>query len=329
MKTSPVVVQMHNFTEQFESGTFSDCRVQCGDRVWNLHKLILSSRCQFFAGMLRNDCKESSTSEIALEEQDPKVVDWALRYIYSCNLSHLDGIEANDPHGMELKGYDAYIPLYILADFLGLPALCRDLIGRLHRINRRIAAHLQRWAILSDFTGLPKTFVDKFSKSAELAYSIPAPRTEDDTTHSRPGGLRNIFVEFFEFCRYSCIDAVLPRLAATVPQLLVEIIVTMRLTDGAGIESSAKSTCKDCGMDPVRGTGESWPDANTGGTARMSAGRDGNFWARKDLCFECSVFYPREKLIYLGPQDSDEEGGEDGDEDGGPVAIVGGYNPPG
>ncbi|KAK3392825.1 hypothetical protein B0H63DRAFT_516043 [Podospora didyma] len=88
MVTKPVVVQMHDFTEQFESGVFSDCRAKCGDR-------------------------ESRTSEIVFEEEELEQVDWALRYIYSYNLSHIDELVTDDPNGMKLQAYKRYLPLYV------------------------------------------------------------------------------------------------------------------------------------------------------------------------------------------------------------------------
>ena len=98
---------------QYKSGAFSDCRVSCEDRVWNLHRLVLSTRSTFFKAALGGNfqvlfsaqfdlsvwdpsylvdarlakelLQESNTDEVTLEEQDPEIVDQALRYIYSCS----------------------------------------------------------------------------------------------------------------------------------------------------------------------------------------------------------------------------------------------------
>lgn len=32
----------------FESGDLADATIVCGDRTWNVHKVIVSSRCKWF-----------------------------------------------------------------------------------------------------------------------------------------------------------------------------------------------------------------------------------------------------------------------------------------
>ncbi|KAM7182756.1 BTB/POZ fold, partial [Rhypophila sp. PSN 637] len=70
---------------EFKSGQFSDCKVKCGDRVWNLHKFVLCSRSSFFKTAFTGGLLECRTSEITLQEQDPDRVGIMLEYIYSGN----------------------------------------------------------------------------------------------------------------------------------------------------------------------------------------------------------------------------------------------------
>ncbi|KAG8158089.1 hypothetical protein KVR01_011850 [Diaporthe batatas] len=57
----------------FESdGYLSDATITCDDRTWNVHKLILGSRCECFRAAFYGNIK---SGDLVLEEQDPKLVD--------------------------------------------------------------------------------------------------------------------------------------------------------------------------------------------------------------------------------------------------------------
>lgn len=156
---------------------------------------------------------------------------------------------------MKLLAYTTCVPLYLLADFLRLPALCHALTDRMHRTNRRLAAHLQRLAIF-DPQGrvfLPTTFIASLADCAQQAYGIPVQRTPDDIEDCLPGGIRTPFVELFELARYRPLDNALPRLATAAPLLLVDIMLAQRDLDGFGHPSRRPRACKDCGVDPLTG----------------------------------------------------------------------------
>jgi len=170
-------------------------------------------------------------------------------------VSHIDSLIPNDPDGMKLLAYTTCVPLYILADFLGLPALCHALTDRMHRTNRRLAAHLQRLAIF-DPQGrvfLPTAFIASLADCAQQAYGIPVQRTPDDIEGCLPGGIRTPFVELFELARYRPLDNALPRLATAAPLLLIDIMLAQRDLDGFGHPSRRPRACKDCGVDPITG----------------------------------------------------------------------------
>lgn len=58
----PFIQQMLSSRGLLESGKFSDMKVSCGDRTWNLHKAILSDRCPFFENALTGGFKARNTS---------------------------------------------------------------------------------------------------------------------------------------------------------------------------------------------------------------------------------------------------------------------------
>ncbi|KAK3903588.1 BTB/POZ protein [Staphylotrichum tortipilum] len=335
--SNSIIVPLHDFMQQFESGDFSDCRVKCEDRVWDLHRLVLCARSPFFKAALGSSFKESKTNEVTLEEEDPEVVDQVLRYIYSCSMSHVDARITDDPDGMKLLAYTTYVPIYILADFLGLPALCHAITDRLHRTNRRLAAHIQRLAAADPHgrVSLPGSFITSLADSARLAYSPPAQRTPADVEGCTPGGIRGPFLELFEFARYRPLDDALPALAGAAPHLLVDIMLTMRNLEGTGHPSRRPGACRDCGVhpltgkkvvknppppapaEPAQGIVGTWgpplfgtpppltPIAMTPQRQNPPAvdvevkdsGAGTNFWATHTLCFECSVYYPRKGLL--------------------------------
>ncbi|KAJ3551058.1 hypothetical protein NPX13_g11437 [Xylaria arbuscula] len=61
---------------------FSDVAVNCGEKTWNLHRIILSQRCQWFKRALLGGFKESSTSCINIEDWNEEQVSLVIAYIY-------------------------------------------------------------------------------------------------------------------------------------------------------------------------------------------------------------------------------------------------------
>lgn len=46
-------------TRLFESGNFADATIVCGGRTWQVHKVILSSRCKWFKAAFYGNMKVS------------------------------------------------------------------------------------------------------------------------------------------------------------------------------------------------------------------------------------------------------------------------------
>ena len=75
--------------------------------------------------------------------------------------------------------------------------------------------------------------------------------------------------------------------------LLVDMIMATRRADGHNRHIPVRSTCKDCGTNPLSGVRETLETPEFGG----GTGQGTNFWVRKNICYECSVFYPKRELF--------------------------------
>lgn len=84
-----------------QSGNFADVKIVCGDRSWDCHIAILTSRSTWFRKALAgpfevrrcatssnpidtDNCQiqEASTRKVELNEENPTCIDLALKYIY-------------------------------------------------------------------------------------------------------------------------------------------------------------------------------------------------------------------------------------------------------
>ncbi|KAI7774373.1 hypothetical protein LA080_008847 [Diaporthe eres] len=71
----------------FETGNLADATIVCGDRTWNVHKVIGSSRCKWFETAFYGKFAEAASGKVVLEEQDPDLIDNLLRYIYAKDIN--------------------------------------------------------------------------------------------------------------------------------------------------------------------------------------------------------------------------------------------------
>ncbi|CAJ2505004.1 Uu.00g123980.m01.CDS01 [Anthostomella pinea] len=111
--------------------------VKCEDRKWNLHKVILVSRPEWFKKALCGDFTEAKTNDIVLVDQDINAVDWMIRWI---NTSALDPsiFEAED------TAYESYVLLARCADFFLLDDLRQLWLDRLRSRIREKATWAQK-----------------------------------------------------------------------------------------------------------------------------------------------------------------------------------------
>ena len=71
------------FEHKFNDQSTSDFIVKCQDEVFHVHQFVLSTRSEYFSALLRNDCIENKKKELVLDDNDPKIIEILLRYIYN------------------------------------------------------------------------------------------------------------------------------------------------------------------------------------------------------------------------------------------------------
>ncbi|KAL1863986.1 hypothetical protein Daus18300_007951 [Diaporthe australafricana] len=112
----------------FDSGEFADCKVICKDREFNTHRLILSTRSQYFRRALGGPWKESQTGEVKLDDHEPEKIEWLLRYIYHQDLKWH---RASAEHGGEADFLPMLVELTTIGDYFlvqGLVDAAQDAI---------------------------------------------------------------------------------------------------------------------------------------------------------------------------------------------------------
>jgi len=74
----------------FTSQEYSDVKVKCGEKEFNCHKIILSSRSPVFKTMLELDMKEKQTGRIEIKDMNLEVFEDLLKYIYTSEAPNID-----------------------------------------------------------------------------------------------------------------------------------------------------------------------------------------------------------------------------------------------
>ncbi|KAK0755124.1 hypothetical protein B0T18DRAFT_400715 [Schizothecium vesticola] len=120
----------------------SDCQVKCGDRVWDVHKLVLCTRSKFFEKALCGSFMEAKTNVVTLPEHDPKHVEWALRCLYSGKLSHIEEVIRSVDTAM--TAYRVCLELYQLGDYLDSDIICEAALGAMDESNKNWVAKFHR-----------------------------------------------------------------------------------------------------------------------------------------------------------------------------------------
>ncbi|KAK5659555.1 hypothetical protein OQA88_757 [Cercophora sp. LCS_1] len=283
-----------DFTSQFKSPTFSDCRVICGDRQWNVHRFLLCARSKYFekafgalfqahlrAPLPRLDNGEGKTCEVDLSSQDPEDLELVLRYIYSSGLSYIEatvpgslsGTASMDRSEGKMKAYNVYVPIYALADYLCVDGLCGEIVARLRRENQKLARWLQRTAV-KDPEGnvtLGESFAVDFAKCARMAYDVPL----NDTNDIR-NGIRSVFRQLLEYARYRPLNDTLDELASEAPGLLADAMRQAQVQEGFGHPCRWRKTCRQCSKDPL--------EPGNGFSVGIT-----DFWIRNYICYTCSL----------------------------------------
>ncbi|KAM7208136.1 BTB/POZ fold [Naviculisporaceae sp. PSN 640] len=220
--------EMNDFSKHFNSGAFSDCQIRCGDRVWNLHKIILCNASKYFEAAFSGSFAEAETNVITLTDQDPDHVDEVLRFIYygylpdSLHTKHHDKFINFDMQEF-LPYYEKYIWMYMLADYMQLPDLKNEYWGLLDDANDNIRRISSTKIFGPEESETYTNTIERFVGCVTKAYSLPV-NTLDIYTSDR--SLRRIFVGFFLGCGTHALPReLLERIRDAEPQLLLDLLL--------------------------------------------------------------------------------------------------------
>ena len=79
---------VNDMNNLYENGNYSDVVISVGDKEFKVHKAILMARSQFFA----NELNESETNRIEVTNIDTKVIDFALRFLYTGTIAQSEDV---------------------------------------------------------------------------------------------------------------------------------------------------------------------------------------------------------------------------------------------
>ncbi|KAI1341238.1 hypothetical protein F5Y15DRAFT_414356 [Xylariaceae sp. FL0016] len=93
-----------NGGDLLDSGFFSDITVICDERAWNLHRAILSSRCQWFEKALQGNSKKSNDPPFFIESVAEEEFDCIVTWIYTGEAKIIPQAFADEYNGFERLG---------------------------------------------------------------------------------------------------------------------------------------------------------------------------------------------------------------------------------
>ena len=70
-------------SRKFNDQSSYDFIIECQNKKFYAHEMILSDQSQYFEAVLRNNCKENNEKKLAMDDFEPKYVEILLRYIYN------------------------------------------------------------------------------------------------------------------------------------------------------------------------------------------------------------------------------------------------------
>ncbi|KAK8097109.1 hypothetical protein PG999_013053 [Apiospora kogelbergensis] len=196
----------------FEEGLFSDLKVVCGGRVWNLHRNILASRCDWFSKALGSKFRESHTQEITIQEFDPGDMDLLLESIYV-------GVIC--------------IRIYDLADFFLLPQVQECAVSQFRRYNMRKCGPLQNQYWTHDIENIE-----------EIMYDLRAAYGQNTLAGQVFRGLMRTFVHETRYRFFRCRQFI--ELLGEIPTLAADVLTAM-IHSGEFMRLTYPENCSACG----------------------------------------------------------------------------------
>ncbi|KAI1329445.1 hypothetical protein F5Y16DRAFT_397367 [Xylariaceae sp. FL0255] len=178
-------------TDLFENDALADALIICNGKQWKLHK-------------------EAQTSELEFKDQDPEVLDWVFRWIYTGKLD--TAIFSNSE-----RKYLEYARLYELADFLLLDKLKKDCKDGLSACLESKSIAIQKRFHDVTFTNRREQYNAK-DLAGYIAGVAQAYKT--DTLAE----IRDLNVRLISHCHYWILhDRVFNQLAETIPTFWIQV----------------------------------------------------------------------------------------------------------
>ncbi|CAN8105058.1 unnamed protein product [Discula destructiva] len=111
------------------NGEHADFTIQCGEREWHVHKLILN-RCPYYKALLGNTSqwRENAESKSTIVGFEPFEKNWLLQVIYH-PVVNVHELKKDLPGQSYLE---ACVRLWILGDYFRYPLLTTRAMKRLH-----------------------------------------------------------------------------------------------------------------------------------------------------------------------------------------------------
>ncbi|KAL6167145.1 hypothetical protein ACJQWK_06591 [Exserohilum turcicum] len=162
---------MSSLKKSLASGQYSDLKITCGPDSYNVHKVIVCERAEFFARAIKFGGRESNNSTIDLPKDEPAIIKLLIQYLYEGEYDH------------------------------SLPNECHSHIketARFHDPAEQLVTHTKMYEIADKYNvvGLKDLVIEKFSRACEQfwydTYFAIAAHRAYSTTPDNDRGLRDI-----------------------------------------------------------------------------------------------------------------------------------------
>ena len=111
----------NELNKHLDSGLFSDFTIICGERKFNVHRIILASKGgSFFANLLSSGMQETHEQKCDLSADDVDVVEGMIQFMYDQDIQR----ERQENEALE-DAIRYYVDLFVLADKYQILALQR------------------------------------------------------------------------------------------------------------------------------------------------------------------------------------------------------------
>ncbi|KAL1966560.1 hypothetical protein VTN77DRAFT_4482 [Rasamsonia byssochlamydoides] len=145
----------------FHSSKFSDLVIQTDDQEFHVHRIVVCGQSEVFAGMLNNDCLETTTNTIKLQDDDPRAVEAMLHFLYGFEYDHYDNYDSEKYAGcVSFSPMLFHVKVYQVADKYGVAALKR-------RAREEFAAAVQTgWETKKETEDFAQAIIDAYAVTA-------------------------------------------------------------------------------------------------------------------------------------------------------------------